>query len=377
MLSKLFFRLLVVLALLAVMTLVLLDTFRLPTADIDLTVKTSVVHLRLAEEDAQLPPFDAARIQLLGDGTIEDLPGSNSFSGSIEFSLVEKIGGLSLSRVVLPARSGLSLRRLEGLDRGYEFSIERPNDEEFAVELIAQRDLVVVSGGKATTVQAASPVAFRVVFKGRTATLRFALSEPSWSTMYPVSVVGLDLIDVLPTGKPAQFSGIFEGSVHFPASQTISGEPSGISLRRGQLLTFGALENASLSYLALDGSTIELGVAGSTKALETRWRSGVRNHMPTYMGWLASMDWLRAAGALVLALIGGGVLAQPAGGSLRQERSMSDPELHRNRHSAPQPGEVDHSQRSLRAHAASTAMPHSEPQYEVPSSPILPPRRRS
>lgn len=371
----------VIAAVLAVVALVVLDTIRLATADIDVTATTNVVHLRIADEDAQLPPVSAAVVQVIGDGSIEDLPGVAAFKGGIEFRAAGATGTLSLSRLVLPAKSGVSLRRLEGLERGYEFTIEPAAEGEIGLDLIAQNELAVVTGETSSNLPAASPLSFHVVVKGRSATIRFALKEPAWSLAQPFAIVGLDLIDVLATGKTAMFSGILEGSVHFPASQTLTGGPSEMVLRRGQQLTFGALENAALAFLTLDGRSIELGMTGTTHGLATRWRSGVRNHMPTALSWLASFDWLRAVAALFLAIVGGGLLS---GGAARGPGKQHGQHREVGRDHGRDPGreaaaEAAHMASSHPAYAMQ--QPTLQPQYAhqppIPAPPLPPSGRRT
>lgn len=355
--------------------LVLLGTVRLRGADIDLAVRTSVVHLRLAHEEVRLPPFNTSRLQLLGDSTVEDLPGFAAFNGSAE--LVASSGSaLSLARLIVPANGGLSLRRIESSARGYELAVERGSqDDVLAIEVVATKDFSVSTGGRSTLVAAASPVAFRVSFKDRNATLRLVLDEASWSLSQPIPVTGLGLIDVLPTGRPAEFSGVLDGSVHFPSSRTLAGEPSILPLRRGELLTVGKLESASLAHLSLDGSAIDLGVLGVTHALDTRWRNGSRDHMPSYLGWLSSFDWIRAAAALSMALIGGGVLANPmAGGKAAGEGAQVNPSR-RERRAA---GALREAASGIDEPPTQSRVPYQHPHDPYPAPPAVPmPRRRT
>jgi hypothetical protein len=69
-----------------------------------------------------------------------------------------------------------------------------------------------------------------------------------------------------------------------------------------QMLTIGTIRDGFIRDLSVSGNSIDVGMTGEVRSLKTAWKSNVRDHMPTWLATLSSIDPVKKIAALGIAI---------------------------------------------------------------------------
>lgn len=297
-----------VVSILMLVVMVVLSQFIVESTPIDLAATAQSVSFRTASDDAALEPFLIEEISIVGRGRVEGVPGVAAITSYLTLSRIAGAQPLALQSLKLAKGTGVTLRRVPGQVLAYELFIGAEDDKSpvpditvFApdgYQLGTGRDARLIRPAVAAADKPAPPAAVRIEVEEPRISLRLRLAEPEWRLALPVMIASLSLFDVdqQKNGAPRLFSTIGTGSVRFEQLQTIDGRDVELTLRAGQPLELGGLQDGFLRELRLDGREIGIGMVGSVAKLVTLGRE--RNHMPSILGVLSSRDDLKAFGVL-------------------------------------------------------------------------------
>lgn len=274
-------------------------------APIDLTAQSDVVTMQIAGQSLALPPFLISRVTLIGSGEARGSGFNGVFRSHLTMEMKPQPGTamLSLSGLQLAPQSRLTLRRYPGMDRTFEFAIIGGGESGSEMTLFAQGAFLVTADTQSGNMTASEPTAVRVSMETSGIVLRLTLTEREWSIQHPFSLSHLDFRDTAgDESLTSLFSALHSGQIRFIGIESLDGSERHLELQARQMLTIGDIRDGFVSNLSLTDGRVRIGMSGYVSSLETAWRNIRRDHMPTWLATLSSIDYVKEIAGLALAL---------------------------------------------------------------------------
>lgn len=282
-----------------------LSSIQLGSTPVDLDAASQAVSLSFAGDRRSLAPFVVTSATFYGAGEIESSDTKTRFQTNFTVNRLDtSLPLMSLQGLTLETRAQLKVRKRPGLTNSFEIQVQAPLPQQFT--LLAQGHFEVETDGTRREVKVEIPEVFQINMSEGAATLALTLAEPEWSERLPLSVTSLSFFDGgEKDGVPYHFSALDAGHIRFGEINQNDGKNDELELRSGQPFFMVSKKPGQVRYLKLSQKGISIQFSGDIKDIGTGWeKETTTHHMPSYLAYISSKDWVRHAVSGVLAVLG-------------------------------------------------------------------------
>jgi hypothetical protein len=297
-------RILTVAAVGIVCAVILLSSLKISSTPVDLDAESQTLSFTAAEA-GELSPFAIGSVVFYGSGQA-DIGGTiTPFRSNFSVTKADASQPLMTMRgLTLEAGTAVKIRKRPDTEKSFDLEVRGGGARQFL--LLAQGQLQIEADGASHTVQAQIPQSIRVSEQDGPARFALVLAEREWSEKRPVHASALSFFDGgEKDGVPYAFSTLDSGHVRFSEIELDDGKNKELDLRAGQPFFVKPKQAGGIRLLKLSAAGINVRYSGEVASLGTGWtEQDPTSHMPSWLVFLASKDWVKQAASALLAAYG-------------------------------------------------------------------------